>query len=277
MIFAKLDVDMWGHEKFVAAGPAAVGYWAAALAYLRQHTSSDGYLAPHVLGLLLGLGEREARKLCERLVASGLFGRQDRGYVLLRYAAKNETREQIEARRSETRARVAAHRNSRRNGVTSDHGNADCNASCNTVQAGAVPGSGSHSGSGSDPGEPERVIRPDDALTPELRELAKMLSVQDVDGAWLKFCGNYAGQVQHVQGMWQKWCVGEAKRERTERDRRNNPRYSPPGAPESANPYETPSVLRERARREREREESQKNAVPMPAAELFAAIGGRKT
>ena len=33
MLFAKLDVCVAVHPKFCAAGPAAVGYWAAALAY----------------------------------------------------------------------------------------------------------------------------------------------------------------------------------------------------------------------------------------------------
>lgn len=66
----------------------------------------------------------------------------------------------------------------------------------------------------------ERYVRADDPLTEELRATAQMAGVQDIAGAWLKFCGHYADKWVHVQGKWQHWCVNEAKRERTERDRR---------------------------------------------------------
>ena len=41
MIYAKLDVCFWRHKKFRRAGVAASGYWAAALAYLREDDSDD--------------------------------------------------------------------------------------------------------------------------------------------------------------------------------------------------------------------------------------------
>ncbi len=162
MIFAKVDVCFWSHEKFVAAGPAACGYWAAAVTYLREHESTDGFLRPHILGILLAVGDRQARKLCEILVKVGLFFPQDGGYVLVRYAEKNETRDEIEARRSATAARVDAFRKRRSSG----HDRLESNAVTNGVQVvesassvtvlptplvtGDVPGSGSPSGSGSD-------------------------------------------------------------------------------------------------------------------------------
>jgi hypothetical protein len=49
--------------------------------------------------------------------------------------------------------------------------------------------------------------------------IASMLEIQDVKGAWLKFCGHYDGHGINVAGKWQQWCVGEAKCERTERHR----------------------------------------------------------
>lgn len=106
MIFAKLDVCMWSHEKFVAAGPAACGYWSAALAYLRGHDSEDGIIPPHVLGMILGVGDKEARRLCQKLVETSLFASHGGRFELLNYAAKNETKTQIEARRAATRVRV---------------------------------------------------------------------------------------------------------------------------------------------------------------------------
>jgi hypothetical protein len=65
----------------------------------------------------------------------------------------------------------------------------------------------------------ERYLAVTDSVTPELVAIAEMVGVQDIAGAWLKFCGHYAGKWVHVAGAWQKWCVREAKAERTERDK----------------------------------------------------------
>ena len=45
MIFAKVGVDVYSHPRFMKAGFEASGYWMHALAYLRHHESSDGFLA----------------------------------------------------------------------------------------------------------------------------------------------------------------------------------------------------------------------------------------
>jgi len=95
MIYAKLDVDVYCHPKFIKAGFEASGYWMHALAYLRRHESSDGFLADDFIGVPLCAGKEECRRLCERLVSAGLFGKVEGGYVLLRYAEKNETKEDI--------------------------------------------------------------------------------------------------------------------------------------------------------------------------------------
>lgn len=179
MIFAKLDVCFWRHKKFRRAGAAACGYYAAALAYLREDETRDVVLEADDIGQILNVGEREAAKLLERLVDVGLFERVEGGYLLLRYAEKNETRDAIEARRAATRERVGEWRKTRRNSVhvapLSDAGNALHNDDCNALHADeqpsavtriktdqsnvCVPGSDSLSVSGSDPegvqGEPE--------------------------------------------------------------------------------------------------------------------------
>ena len=259
MIFAKLDVCFWRHKKFVRAGAAAAGYFAAALAWLREDESRDGFLEADVIGLLLGLGEREARKLCDRLVEVELFARSDRGYVLLGYAAKNETKDQIATRRAETARRVADSRARRGNGA-SNGVHADVrNAVGNTLQAplprGDVPGSGSLSGSGSDPesgsgvvstgtvppadaGHGSRYVRLNDPIDDELRAIAEMATVQDIPGAWAKFTGHFADRWVHVAGKWQHWCVNEAKRERSERDRQRarTPNGGPPLTAEGLDP-----------------------------------------
>jgi hypothetical protein len=167
MIFAKLDVLFWRHKKFVRAGPEAAGYWAAALAYLREDSSEDGVLSKDVIGQLLGLGVPHATKLCKRLCEVGLFESNDRGYELLGYAEKNETRKEIDARRAIARERKAAWRLAHhKNNVahvppsvtelsrdvsrdvsrgTSGGTSGGTDASCPAL----VPGSGSGSGSGS--------------------------------------------------------------------------------------------------------------------------------
>lgn len=119
MIFAKLDVCVPTHPKFIAAGPAAVGFWCAALAYVRGH-ELDGMLPDHAVGVLLGVGPLEGRKLAARLVSVGLFERIGDGYAIFNYASKNETKAQIEARRAATRERVADLRTKRRGSQATD-------------------------------------------------------------------------------------------------------------------------------------------------------------
>jgi hypothetical protein len=110
VIFAKLDVCFYRHTRFVRAGLEAAGLWAAALTFLRENDSTDGRIAEDELWRLFAVGEKRGRHLADRLVEVGLFEPADGGYVLCRYAAKNETRDEIEARRAATRERVAKHR-----------------------------------------------------------------------------------------------------------------------------------------------------------------------
>jgi hypothetical protein len=107
MIFAKVDVSIHSHPKFVAAGFEASGYWVLALAYLRYHESSDGFLASSFIAVPGSTHRNTAKRLCEKLVSVGLFGKVDDGYVLLGYAKKNETREEIEERKEFVRERKA--------------------------------------------------------------------------------------------------------------------------------------------------------------------------
>ena len=79
-----------------------------------------------------------------------------------------------------------------------------------------------------------------------------MASVQDIAGAWKKFCGHHDGQVINVAGQWQVWCVRGAKRERTERERaggtyRRSPEFSEPSNAEKGR---AERLAREAAHRE---------------------------
>ena len=78
---------------------------------------------------------------------------------------------------------------------------APANANANGAQTRRAPTDGDH------------LVSPGNALPDELREAASIIGVRDVPGAWLKFCGHYAGKTIHVAGWWQKWCANERKRE----------------------------------------------------------------
>ena len=110
MIYAKLDVCFWRHKKFRRAGVAAAGYWVAALAYLREDDSDDGFLPADVVGQLLGVTEAEGQAFCQVLVRVGLFQARDDGYLLVGYTTKNESRTQIEARKAANARKVASWR-----------------------------------------------------------------------------------------------------------------------------------------------------------------------
>ena len=102
---AKIVVPIWRHEPFLRSGPAATGYWLATLAYLQHEMSEDGVLETSVLGMPLGVGRTRALKLCQILVTAGLFTAHARGYELLRYAEKNDTKEDFVRRRATQRQR----------------------------------------------------------------------------------------------------------------------------------------------------------------------------
>ena len=153
MIFAKIDVEQsYSHDKFVAAGPAAVGYWAMALCWIRGH-ETDGLLPDNIIGLILGVGRADAAALCDQLVAVGLFARRKTGYELLNYAAKNETKARIAERREQEKQRKQDWRKGRGGSMSLRDSGRDTNVPDATVPPSVpvpgTPGSGSGSGSGS--------------------------------------------------------------------------------------------------------------------------------
>ena len=107
MAFAKVLVEVYSHPRFIRAGYDGSGYWMAALAYLRHHESADGFLADRVINIPLGGRRARCRKLCEKLVSVGLFERVEGGYLLLRYAQNNDTKDVIEDNRVAARKRQA--------------------------------------------------------------------------------------------------------------------------------------------------------------------------
>lgn len=142
MIFAKLDVDITDHPKAIAAGPAAFGLWVWSLAYCRKH-ESDGDIPLVAVRTALGGSARENMRLAAKLVKVGLWADQDgHHFVFVNYAKKNETRHDIDARRTADRSRKVA-----KKGISSTDSNIFRPESENIPEAPAVgfPGSGSGS------------------------------------------------------------------------------------------------------------------------------------
>lgn len=137
MIFAKLDVRFPFHDRFTRlvakhgmAGAAAVGLWCAALAWVRGE-GRPGTLPKHQAGVLLGLGlvpmgqvgqpgQPLQEYLSGLLLEVGLFLDKGTEYELRNYADKNETEEDIEARRDHDRERKRRQRARLRAPVTGD-------------------------------------------------------------------------------------------------------------------------------------------------------------
>lgn len=150
MIYAKVDVKLRDHERAHRAGEA-MSTWTWGLLYAVEH-ESDGLL-PAISLRGAWAGERDAKKHAAKLVQVGLWEKTDDGFRILRFSAKNETKQAIEQRRKETRERVAAYRNK-------NVSNVDSNALLTPASGALVPGSGSgsrsRSGSESREGESER-------------------------------------------------------------------------------------------------------------------------
>jgi hypothetical protein len=235
-IFARVGVRIAGHHRFLRIPApkraAALGIWLAALTFSRAE-QLDGFCPLEAIQAIA------PRDIIDRLVDVGLFTRQEEngihGVWVLKYDDFNDTKAEIDAAREKERRRKSETRSSGRPPslppvVPPDNSRESRGSpsSSSLSVSGSPIGEGDREGSTAEQpsntrvkvlGAPKRYIEPGDAITGELREAAKMATVQDVDAAWLKFCGKYAGQWRHVAGAWQAFCVSWAKVERTERER----------------------------------------------------------
>ena len=138
MFYAKVDVCIAAHPRFCAAGPAAVGYWVAALAYSCGH-ELDGRVPAHAIGAILALGPTKGRALCAKLVSVGLFERDGDGFVIAKFAEKNATKAELDARRKETAERMAALRRRTGDTRTADVCDGPGDVVCDASQAPSQP------------------------------------------------------------------------------------------------------------------------------------------
>lgn len=114
MIFAGIDVDIITHEKALASGLEAFGLWAWCMCWTQKHTT-DGRI-PRV-AILSALGEkpRNIRRALVRLCSAGLLHESDSGseFVLHNYNRKNQTAEEIQAKKDASAARARRWREKR--------------------------------------------------------------------------------------------------------------------------------------------------------------------
>jgi hypothetical protein len=112
MTWGKLDDKLAFHTKTLKAGNPAMGLWVRALSWCVGQLN-DGRV-PHEIVAALGGSQRDA----DALVAARLWHETIDGYEFHDWSDWQQTREQVEAKRSETASRVASWRDNRRNAVT---------------------------------------------------------------------------------------------------------------------------------------------------------------
>jgi hypothetical protein len=194
MIYAKLDVDILDHPRALAAGRDARDLWIWSVLYARKHQTDGEIPIASVLASSWGLGGKKNGRLADRLVAVGLWERTDDGFRVLRYAAKNDTKQAISERQRFERERKADRRSRSRapDSVSSP-------ASCPTGTTGGTPTvpPGSGSGSGSDQvldlASGELVVVPD-WWAGVLGVIEQTGVTPDPLSSWLRYSGHRAGK-----------------------------------------------------------------------------------
>jgi hypothetical protein len=234
MLFAKIDVCFWRHPKFIEAGLEACGYWAGCLTWLRENDSPDGIVPDSLLGHILDVGSKKASQICTKLVVVGLFEREANGYHLLRYEDKNETKEEIEARKERSRERSSKWRAAKAISVPPPaDGDASLTRSSQVSGDAYVPDSGSGSGSDreiqKEVGVAEGTLFSFDESRLPLTEERKAIgtantTVQEIDATWQKFTlmaveKNWRFDSRGWDARWQRFCLDEAKYQRVARER----------------------------------------------------------
>lgn len=98
MIFAGIDVNIIGHEKALLAGVEAFGLWAWGMCYAQLY-ETNGRL-PRV-AVLTAMGGRRNEVHAKRLVEVGLWlSCEDGSWAIFNYGKKNQTAEEIQAKKA---------------------------------------------------------------------------------------------------------------------------------------------------------------------------------
>lgn len=102
MAWVRIDDQAPRHDKMLKAGPAACWLWVCGIAHA-QSQLTDGFISFESLPMIGVAGN--VRKLAERLVAVGLFDRDEAGYRVHHYLALNPSRAEVLAKRAADLAR----------------------------------------------------------------------------------------------------------------------------------------------------------------------------
>jgi hypothetical protein len=287
--YAPLDDCFDDCPKYADRDAAEMGIIACAITYATRNLS-DGRVPRRWPGRRFG---REGERLAARMLDLGVWSvRPDGDYEIVGYLEHNPSRDQVMAKRAKKaeagRAGGKASWSARGGPKTEAKREAPASAPASPARSGSAEPNTLHftdlpslssdpvteiqklpenavadeRESGVVPVSADRCIGVGDKITAELREAAAMLGVQDIDGAWLKFCGKNAGQWRHVAGSWQAFCVSWSRVERADRDRdraRQSPQ-EPPGAVEARRVAIANAQAARDAKDRRERAE----AVPLP-------------
>lgn len=163
MIFCKVDVNFYAHEKFLAVGLDGVGLWLSGLAYARQLTT--GGRVPDSALHLFG-GERPVNAALQKLVDVGLWLRVKGGHVIFNYAEKgNQTKDDVDTATEAARKRKESSRARRGHTVTEVVGHTVTDDPQSRVTAGSSSSSLSDQDLGSErasamPAEAESAVMP---------------------------------------------------------------------------------------------------------------------
>lgn len=270
-----VDIDLARHDRLLSCSDPGycLGLWVALAAYVRENLPDGGARIPKMYAHGLWEGVRRNVKLLQEMVAVDLLADVGSHYVIQRYAPRNQTKEMVEESRRKARDRMRTKR-----GSTSVRANI---SGTNGEQGAHVRGllftSPSLSGSDLSKGECEResgVLQPNTPIPDELREAARMLEIQDIESAWLKFTGDRAGHVvEHLAGAWQAFCASWRGIERRQRDR---DRQRANGFRPEVAPIAPPKLSKAERQRRDSWDREALGPSPVRLEEALAAIDGKK-
>lgn len=95
MAWMKIETSVARHRKFIKAGPGPSWLWVCAMAYAKE-SMTNGFIPDEAVGYL-GLKERIARRMIERLVSAELLVPVDGGWVINDFLDGNKSAEDIRA------------------------------------------------------------------------------------------------------------------------------------------------------------------------------------
>ena len=199
MIYAKIDVDIIDHPRATAAGREARDLWVWGILFARKHQTNGVLTTASVAASSWGAGGKKNLRLARKLTECGLWAEHEEGFVVLRYAEKNDTKEAIEERRNFERSRKASQRTRVTMAPLSKTKTVDCPSGTTGGTPTDFPGSGSGSYSAS--GSIDQADRDDGAVPPESppnwwdaacssTEMAIGGEVADRVALWLEYRGS---------------------------------------------------------------------------------------